>query len=208
MAFALPFLFTTTVWALSFDPFELNQMAEKQFSAELKAAEVDAVHFHLNQKETENLGGAYRNGRLAMIQVGASAIEELTKEDFLFIYCHELGHILGGAPYKSGSSWASTEAQADYWSTHSCLPEFISPQVDQSYPQVVEKLALRFFSRLRNQIGEAAAELPFYFQPDPARLESEKFNSEYASFQCRFDTLMAGARRAARPSCWASFPLN
>lgn len=35
--------------------------------------------------------------------------------------CHELGHHLGGAPFKPDISWMSTEGQADYFSGSTCL---------------------------------------------------------------------------------------
>ncbi len=43
----------------------------------------------------------------------------MTKEGFLLVACHEIGHHLGGYP-RSDQSWASDEGESDYYSTSKC----------------------------------------------------------------------------------------
>lgn len=49
----------------------------------------------------------------------------ITRDGYMLVICHEIGHHIGGAPKKqyaeSGSHWASTEGQSDYFATLKCL---------------------------------------------------------------------------------------
>jgi hypothetical protein len=50
----------------------------------------------------------------------------MTKDSFLFVACHEIGHHLGGFPKQTGSmSWASDEGQADYFAANKCYRELL-----------------------------------------------------------------------------------
>lgn len=48
----------------------------------------------------------------------------LTADGLSLIICHEIGHHLGGFPYYASApfarTWAATEGQSDYYSTHVC----------------------------------------------------------------------------------------
>lgn len=50
---------------------------------------------------------------------------EITNDGFALVVCHELGHHFGGFPYRTGfggiAAGVSTEGQADYFATHTCL---------------------------------------------------------------------------------------
>ncbi len=44
----------------------------------------------------------------------------MTKEGFLLVACHEIGHHLGGYPRYGDQTWASDEGESDYYSTSKC----------------------------------------------------------------------------------------
>lgn len=44
----------------------------------------------------------------------------ITRDGFLGVICHEIGHHIAGQPRK-GTSWASNEGQSDYFATSKCL---------------------------------------------------------------------------------------
>ncbi len=44
----------------------------------------------------------------------------MTREGFLLVACHEIGHHLGGYPRVESETWASDEGEADYYSTTKC----------------------------------------------------------------------------------------
>lgn len=59
----------------------------------------------------------------------------MTKDAFLLLICHEIGHHLGGAPksFRGNSGlrgWSSAEGQADYFATSKCLPLFFKSGID------------------------------------------------------------------------------
>lgn len=54
---------------------------------------------------------------------GLARHQVMTKDGFMMVACHEMGHHLGGAPKVSGfwSNWASNEGEADYFSSLRCM---------------------------------------------------------------------------------------
>jgi hypothetical protein len=49
-----------------------------------------------------------------------------TKDSFLFIACHEIGHHMGGFPKEGGDhAWCSTEGEADYFANLKCMKEIL-----------------------------------------------------------------------------------
>jgi hypothetical protein len=54
----------------------------------------------------------------------------MTSEGFILVACHEIGHHLGGFPRYQGDSWASTEGQADYFSTAKCARKVLAAMGD------------------------------------------------------------------------------
>ena len=46
----------------------------------------------------------------------------MTVDGFMMVVCHELGHLIGGAPrYDNNKDWASNEGQADYFAGLKCM---------------------------------------------------------------------------------------
>jgi hypothetical protein len=67
---------------------------------------------------------------------------EISELESLLLFCHEIGHFKGGAPFKKRGrsqklSWSSAEGQADYFSTLVCLKEFDISKL--SYRSVEDK---------------------------------------------------------------------
>jgi hypothetical protein len=59
---------------------------------------------------------------LAVVSIygGIARMPHMTLDGVLGVVCHEIGHHLGGYPFK-GSRGVSTEGQADYYSTFKCI---------------------------------------------------------------------------------------
>lgn len=49
----------------------------------------------------------------------------MTKDSFLFVACHEIGHHLGGFPKEKTNPWCSVEGQADYFANLRCMKEIL-----------------------------------------------------------------------------------
>jgi hypothetical protein len=109
----------------------------------------------------------------------------------LLLLCHELGHDLGGPPLKSRNGWSSTEGQADYFSTLSCLKNF---EFDEDQ-----------FLASAEELSGIYAEVNMQGRPSVDTCDEStvlRINFGYPSAQCRLDTLLAGWRAGPRPRCW------
>jgi hypothetical protein len=115
----------------------------------------------------------------------------MTENSLKLLLCHEMGHVLGGAPLKSRNGWSSTEGQSDYYSSLECAHHLGISEFE-------------FFEAALN-LTKIYAEVSR--EPVP-NLEScdesivSRTNFGYPKAQCRLDTLLAGWRRQDRPRCW------
>lgn len=116
---------------------------------------------------------------------------KMRNDTLKLLLCHEIGHLLGGPPLKSRNGWSSTEGQADYYSTTTCLkamnfdePSFIDAAV-----------------ALTGIYAEVTREVPPRLDTCDEK-KVERTNYGYPSVQCRLDTLMAGWKGEERPRCW------
>lgn len=76
-----------------------------------------------------------QNNPVVVMSGGLARHPLMTKDAFLLLICHEIGHHLGGAPkVLRGNSglrgWSSAEGQADYYATSKCLPLFYKTGID------------------------------------------------------------------------------
>ncbi|MGE0172890.1 MAG: proprotein convertase P-domain-containing protein [Oligoflexales bacterium] len=65
---------------------------------------------------------------------GMARRPELSTDGYTLVMCHELGHHLGGYPFK-GETWAASEGQADYFATKECLRRVWANQIEQNAQQ-------------------------------------------------------------------------
>lgn len=56
---------------------------------------------------------------------GLARFESMTDDAFLLVTCHEIGHLIGGAPTIKPFNIASSEGQADYFATLKCMRKVI-----------------------------------------------------------------------------------
>lgn len=74
-------------------------------------------------KSKENNAYSDQSGsnRFVYLYGGYARLPLMDQDTFLSVICHEIGHHLGGFPRAEGSTWASSEGQADYFSTLKCM---------------------------------------------------------------------------------------
>jgi hypothetical protein len=166
---------------------------------------------------------AYQNLPNAHIDfMGGMAKHKLmTKRAMRNILCHELGHHLGGNPFKTveEASWMSAEAQSDYYATYECLRR-INQVVDispNSLPPFLRQKCNERFSTdkernvcIESIIGAKEMTSLFYailsenpysnsFIVEPRLDKRESFaiqntlTDDYPNLQCRLDTMIEGA---------------
>lgn len=155
---------------------------------------------------------------------GFIRLEGMSLDALALTACHELGHGIGGYPYKLSGS--STEGQSDYFASSKCLKvvfNYLSEsqthldrieRLDEMDPRIVERCRVEskdfiFCVRAMNALAD---DMSFYkYQGlevsfiNPSLEIAKKLNLEntfYPSAQCRFDTSIAGVLGEKRPRCW------
>ncbi len=161
---------------------------------------------------------------------GMARVPGMNDDAVALITCHEVGHLLGGAPYIAINlptyEDVSSEGQADYFTTKECLKKYFEGQrntidylalprtseEDQlcSYLEVSdwdEALCVRVakaiggFSHVLKLLKEEEGG-PFSLTGhDDQEVDETLFNS-YPSNQCRINTFTAGLFDQPRPRCW------
>lgn len=134
---------------------------------------------------------AYRRGSVWYVDAfgGLARYPGMTKNAFIAVLCHELGHHLGRAPrYDRNTDWAATEGQSDYFATLRCMKKL-------GISSAIPSLAL----------ATVLADLGGERKPSRSTRDASRVSRTYESHpdaQCRLDTMDAGR------SCRASGPLS
>lgn len=145
---------------------------------------------------------------------GLARFKDLTPDAFTLVICHELGHLIGGAPTWKPFNISSSEGQADYFSTLKCfrrinLGKNIEISQKTIHPIALEKCKIAFSQKeeldicLRSSKAQESLaktitylanldEVPKFDTPDPYERMFTIFNG-YPNPQCRLDTMLAGS---------------
>ena len=115
----------------------------------------------------------------------------MNAETLRLLLCHEIGHFLGGSPFKARGGWSSTEGQADYYSSSDCVRSF---HFDEEIFMNAAQNLTAIYAEVRG------ANPPKIDRCDPHI--AERTNYGYPSIQCRLDTLVSGWYGLQRPKCW------
>jgi hypothetical protein len=139
----------------------------------------------------------------------------ITPDSFSFVLCHELGHVLAGAPFSAKVPVLSAEGQADYYAANVCLPLVFQGQnnieairrlnvpiriknrcdskwrvkEDSAICQRTIMAGLSVFTWIAESSGIDHLDL---LQRDRSS-SNETITYGYPEVQCRLDTAMAGA---------------
>lgn len=155
------------------------------------------------------------NNAIVVMNGGLARHPQMTKDAFLLLICHEVGHHLGGAPkVLRGNSglrgWSSAEGQADYYATSKCLPLFFKAGVDNkafdadidpaNYKTALSKCRDNACARI-TLAGLAVSKVfaalvagtpePKITANDPTKVSKTIYN--HPNPQCRLDTYASGA---------------
>ncbi len=183
----------------------------------------------LDDESPNYFGGIRVDETEVTITIGREAHNEpgVTLDAYAAILCHEVGHLLGGAPYKSKSSSdfkSSTEGQSDYFAATTCLPKLISKKMLLSNFEI-NNLPIGWHKtckKSRNSLSQCLQVLSAGFNlmnsvhaiylnyPNPPALpnidwpepKGKSANQIYPSLQCRLDTYVHGALGFDQPNCW------
>ena len=171
---------------------------------------------------------AFRVGKESWLEVpgGMSRYHLISEEGFLMTICHELGHLLGGAPHRNQISF---EGQADYYAPMKCMEKILSALNSSSSKgfekdaQCVGGFCKQRFEGIRSLTSYYAflEKAPAPRPSTPSQVRVRQTQRSHPPAQCRFDTMLSalgcsnretfsyidprkGAcdKNLARPACW------
>lgn len=154
--------------------------------------------------ESPYFGAGMSNQKSMMILGGTTRVEGMTKDAYAAIVCHELGHVLGGAPHQTihGAQWASAEGQADFFAAAVCLPKYFKSlgTSSQDISARVEKAGYEMLSSLAPYASGTKDEVAFLqrFYELHEKVDATLINN-YPSLQCRYETFRNSQKRS---DCW------
>jgi hypothetical protein len=160
---------------------------------------------------------AQRSGDEYVINMygGLARHPAITKDGFMLVACHEMGHHIGGAPKSGWFGWASNEGQSDYFANLKCLRALFTDQENADFvanteipAQVQTDCQEAFQTQVdENQCMRAAmaglsvsllfksvrkeSEDPKFNTPDPEHVRETQ--DDHPATQCRLDTYFQGA---------------
>lgn len=156
------------------------------------------------QWESPYLGMGMKDSKNMLILGGTTRAKGMTKDAYAAAVCHELGHVIGGAPFQTikGSEWSSSEGQADYFAASVCLPKYLKNLgiTQNEISARVEKAGYEMLSSLAPHSSQTSEEIKTLhrFQPLYERVEATLINN-YPSLKCRYEIFRNPIERS---DCW------
>lgn len=210
------------------DSLDANAMTEKDFQEAGKqfekffGPELDRDHnaeLQVFTSWSSNTVNAFaeRNEDAWIITVygGLARHKAITMDGLKLIFCHELGHHLGGYPKKSSNKWSSAEGQSDYFATTKCLrkwwekennqqvisnvvvPEFVKLKCAETYSDKNEQSLCQRMSMAGKSVALFIQDLdsdsiePKFETPDTLVVRAINYMHPFS--QCRLDTFFNGS---------------
>ncbi|AYF44028.1 hypothetical protein BALOs_1018 [Halobacteriovorax sp. BALOs_7] len=148
---------------------------------------------------------------------GFARLSGMTPDGLALTGCHEIGHGIGGEPFKSSGS--TTEGQSDYFATKVCLPivfkylnELREINSNPTYESICSNQIMHNSNTCLRLLTAMEADQAF-FKTTGDEVYFDHFSNEvatelntdasyYPDSQCRFDTMIHGILNIERPICW------
>ncbi len=172
------------------------------FSDSLKKIQANVVLDAQWESPYFGAGIAYYDNYFYMrIFGGTTRVEGMSLDAYAALACHELGHIIGGAPYQTilGAEWSSSEGQADFFAASVCLPKyFLQKNIPASaIASLVEKAGYEMLNSVAPYGSQK--ELPILRHTPLSFQTPETLINLYPSLQCRYETFRNPSKRS---ECW------
>lgn len=158
---------------------------------------------------------------------GYARLPGMSRDFYIATLCHELGHGIGGPPYKDfGKEKISVEGQSDYFAFRWCLPRLFkrippnqkviplnsfTDSLCRSLPVSSYLYCTRAFQTLESErrflkLIDKDSNTDYHTPDKTVVKEVETIPEHYPSSQCRLDTMIQGILGKNRPACW--FPTS
>lgn len=207
----------------------LNQISHRDFHniiGEIAAAFSPIVRHHGGELKVNYFwtdptvnASAQQDGRYWILNMygGLARRKEITKDGFAMVVCHELGHHLGGYPFKYEGTmgWAASEGQSDYFASQTCARLIWGRDMEENakFRALVDPFAKAVCDRnwkyqtqrdlcyRISRAGESLANLLNVLQDNTRPVAYRKANRErvaetyvqHPHAQCRLETYLNGA---------------
>lgn len=171
-----------------------------------------------DDKQVNAFAGTRGTDRYILLYGGYARHKLMSKDAYLSVVCHEIGHHLGGFPKKNANTWSSSEGQADYFSTLKCMKEvlrdnddnkeialnldlpdevkkqcrFQFPSADDYYVCLRSSKAAEIHGKVIEDI-DSKGSLDSVSLMSPSNLVVQSSNLKHPDAQCRIDTKYQGA---------------
>lgn len=153
---------------------------------------------------------------------GFARLEGMTPDGLAVTGCHEIGHGLGGGPYKNpsmGTEGSSVEGQSDYYATAVCLP-LVLKYLKQTRPPKARpvhtsfcgrqsrydlRFCQRMFAALESDVEFFKRNGDYVYFDAHSNVQAASIDTSpsfYPDAQCRLDTMIHGILGLERPVCW------
>ena len=184
------------------DFYQIPSLIMGLFSRELQSAHKPLILDADWDSPYLGAGIGLGDGFLKLVILGGTArIKEMSQDAFAALICHEIGHVIGGAPYQSikGADWASLEGQADFFAASTCLPRYFASLGAQSLEirERTETAGYHLFLGLKQYSSETKNQALIRGKKPLPKVEST--TQSYPSVQCRYETFRNPSKRS---SCW------
>lgn len=146
---------------------------------------------------------------------GMSRYNLISEEGFLMSICHELGHLLGGAPFK-GNGDISLEGQSDHFAGRDCI-DFVLENIEPFKEIKLDPEVVGFCADLvgrkdcERSVSGALSLTSYYAELEkvpapkistPSKVVVGETLRTHPPAQCRLDSFLAGYLGIKRPACW------
>lgn len=201
-----------------------SSMSEEQFNAQIDKAlahyaplvkKLYGATLVANRNWTSETVNAYayQAGSRWYVAMYGGLARRVSEDGFLAVFCHELGHHLGGYPYTGSYGWAANEGQADFFAFDSCLRNLLGKEDNSAYgaelPAVAKgqcdaawasqgerDLCYRSMLAAKSLADLLSRGTAAYDTPDPRKVTVT--DNGHPAGQCRLDTYMAASGCSAR----------
>lgn len=136
-----------------------------------------------------------------MILGGTTRIVGFTEDAYAALVCHEIGHILGGAPLQElkGSQNFSKEGQADFFAASECLPRYFS-HLGVQFDEIAARVEGAGWNMFKSMMPFSTSTMNQALSRDNVELPPvSRTTDSYPSLQCRYETFRSPSKRS---SCW------
>ncbi len=194
---------------------------EKNYKPLIAAKGQELVINRLWQDSEVNAGASRSEGRPIINEVfmygGLARHPAITEDAFAIVVCHELGHLVGGAPLVS-TVWgkASNDGQADYFAVTKCVRKYFETKANneqiassKKMPVVVQSKCLLAWGKTKEysicvRTAQATFALANFFAAMERSITSVTFETPskkvvtstfngHPDAQCRLDTYFQGS---------------